>query len=173
MVSSRWTRFATAVVMVFVSIAVAAQPAHANSSVLVQNCDRRDEQFRVNDDGSVSHRWQATPGSAWGAWYSMGGRTNYGQIDAFTNGDCKVEIFVTGTNYEVFTRWQNTANGTTGWHDWASIGGNFSWGPSSIDKFVNFEIVWGVRAQANGTGLFLCNWHTQPYGSPWTGWSVC
>ena len=135
----------------------------------IRNCDNRMEDFKLALDNSVVHRWQLTPGGTWSAWYSLGGQILYYEINGFRNGDCKIEIFGVGTNLAMFTAWQIGANGAGGWSGWATLGGGFHGGPINSHPKDHLNI-WGVCAYGLDDQLW-CNYHTQPNGSPWTGWN--
>lgn len=72
----------------------------------VTNCDGRRERFRVSASNAIEHSWQLSRNGAFSGWESLGGGFLYGDLAVFVNGDCRVEVFGTGLNHEVFTRWQ-------------------------------------------------------------------
>jgi hypothetical protein len=130
----------------------------------VTNCDGRREAFRVAGNRSVEYRYQISPNGAWTQWINMGGTLLYGDLSVGLNGDCKIELLVTGTDHAVWTRWQTNPGGGP-WAPWTSIGGYVTGAPGTV-------IISGtlsVCANYNDLSEY-CNRHTQPYGSPWSGW---
>jgi hypothetical protein len=130
----------------------------------IQNCDGRYEDFRVADNNSAEHRYQLSVGGPWTGWSTLGGTLIFGDLGASRNGDCKIEVFGTGTDFAVWTTWQ-TNPGAGPWASWASLHGQATSAPWT-------DIISGTLAVcALGTDDNVwCNRHTQPYGSPWTGW---
>ncbi len=171
MTGKRLRTLAAAIVIGLASAGAVAAPAQATTAGAT-NCDGRLEAFRVNTSGSVDHWWEFTPGGQRSGWTSLGGQVIYDEIAAFTNGDCKIEIFVVGTNYHMYTNWQIGANGAGGWHGWVDIGGYLGTGPTEYHVFIGGQELWGVRSLTKTTMLKTCARHTQPYGSPWTAWSA-
>lgn len=148
-----------------VQLATELTAAAAGPVWQIENCDGRLEQFRVSASNSAEHRWQQSRGGSWSGWASLGGELLYGDLTVFRNGDCKLEVFGTGTNHAVFTTWQSGPSSRT-WISWASIGGYLISAPGwALNGLGN----WGVCAEGRDHDLW-CNFHTRPEGSPWTGW---
>ena len=148
--------------------AVAAQDqavAGAAPTTWLTNCDGRQEDFRVAANNAAEHRWQQTPGGAWSGWASLGGTLLYGKLTAFLNGDCKIEVFGTGTNHAVWTIWQSSPSSGP-WKGWVSLGGTLIGAPAAVHTSTGLH---GVCAVGTDNQVW-CNRHTQPFGSPWTGW---
>jgi len=131
----------------------------------IVNCDGRLEDFRYSASASLEHRWQTSPGGSWSGWASLGGALLFGDIALFRNADCKIEVFGTGTNHQVYDTWQ-TAPSAGPWHTWASIGGFATSAPwPAIDTAGDP----GVCVFGSDNNIW-CNLHTSPGSSPWTGW---
>lgn len=86
--------------------------------VVVNNSDGRLEVFMVGNDRSLYHRWQESPGGRWSSnWESLGGKWRGGdkkEVVVVINSDGRLEVFMVGTNKELYHRWQESPGGR--WH---------------------------------------------------------
>jgi len=136
----------------------------------IQDCDGRGEMFFVEWDGSVQYRYEiAGSHGDWTGWISMGGTLLYGSLSIGRNGDGKLELFGTGTDHAVWTRWQ-TNPGAGPWAPWTSIGGYVTSAPSTEIISGTLGVCAIYTSPTSGQNYTYCNRHTQPYGSPWSGW---
>ncbi|WP_426507269.1 hypothetical protein ACPPVO_53940 [Dactylosporangium sp. McL0621] len=168
-------------VSVYTPVGLSARGAVTSGSVssgdldfTIQNCGGRYEEFKVFSDRSVQHRWQIAVNGEYSRWDPLNGQVLYSEISGFVN-DCRIEIFGVGLDMQMYTTFQYlnsgaTPPGGTAWPtSWASLAGGFHGGPTSRLWYTGSTYLYGVCA----TGLDYqrwCNHHTQPYGSPWTGW---
>ncbi len=86
------------------------------------NADGRLEVFLQAKDGQIWHVWQLTPNGGWSSWSSLGGPSaaiaNGGPIVG-RNADGRLEIFVTGSDGNLYHMWQTAPN--NGWSGWGPI----------------------------------------------------
>jgi hypothetical protein len=135
----------------------------------ITNCDGRREAFRVAGNGSVQYRYEISVNGAWTEWIGMGGTLLYGSLSVGRNGDGKLELFGTGTDGAVWTRWQ-TNPGAGPWAPWTSIGGYVTSAPVTEIISGTLGVCAIYTSETSGLEYSYCNRHTQPYGSPWSGW---
>ncbi|MGA9489444.1 MAG: hypothetical protein WBV80_04215 [Mycobacterium sp.] len=91
-------------------------------------------------DSQLWHLWQTTPSGSWSQWHShgkpqssAGGRPGVWNTPALAlNSDKRLELFVPGSNSELWHIWQTTRGG--GWSDWLSHGK-----PTGFDVFGVFQ----------------------------------
>jgi hypothetical protein len=120
--------------------------------------------------GSLSHKWQTTPGSSnWASYNSLSGtvRAN-GDPAVIANADGRLEVFVVGTDNALWHRWQ-TAAGSSTWSQWTSLGGVMKADTSPVvarnsDGRLDVFVV--------GTNNQLYHkWQSAAGSSTWSGWS--
>src|ERR1700677_3901615 len=104
--------------------AFASDPMASSPLLVGQDANGQLEVFKLDDDGTLYHRWRKTSNGAWSSWASLGGSLSPGlAIVNDTNGE--VEIFGidrTTQNLE-YTR-QLSAN-SLDWFPWTNLGGAF------------------------------------------------
>ena len=88
------------------------------------NQDGRLEVFLLGKDGAIWHRWQVAPDSGWSDWASLGApAVAIHQTSASwrcgKNGDGRLELFVVGTDGNIYHIFQTTPNG--GWSAWGGL----------------------------------------------------
>jgi hypothetical protein len=137
-------------------------------SAEVANCDGRREIFWVDVDNSVRHAYLVPGTIATWAEEDLGGEIKFDWIVVFRNFDCKIEVFGVGGDNAMWTIWQ-TRPAAGPWSAWHSIGGILTGRPEMYwDQYRNLLGVCALGADTPPRRW--CNNHTQPYGSPWTGW---
>jgi hypothetical protein len=94
------------------------------SHVVGRNSDGRQELFALAEDGALWQKWQLTPNNGWSEWKSMGtpgsGITLSNQFTVGRNQDGRQEVFVLGSDGNLWQIWQTAPNG--GWSDWGKLG---------------------------------------------------
>jgi acylphosphatase len=98
--------------------------------VVAQNADGRLEVFVVGSDKQLHHRWQTTPNSSsqWSEiWTVLGGEHWPPSSDPGIgrNADGRLEIFLVGSDKQLYHRRQTAPNSSTWSEAWISLGGQF------------------------------------------------
>ena len=92
--------------------------------VVGRNADGRQEIFAVGDDNGLWQKWQVAPNNGWSVWRTLGTPArDISLTDQFTvgsNQDGRQEVFVVGSDENVWQIWQTAPNG--GWSDWRKLG---------------------------------------------------
>ena len=97
-------------------------------AVVASNADGRLEVFLLGNDLNIWHIWQTAPNGTWSAWQTLGSPTtaggspilNYrGRWQIGKNSDGRVELFVAGTDGNVYHIWQIAPNGV--WSGWGPL----------------------------------------------------
>ena len=89
--------------------------------VIMRTHDSRLEIFAVGSDSALYHRWQDRPNGEWNgsSWESLGGKwrgDDKKELVVVINSDDRLEVFMVGTNKELYHRWQESPGGR-----WVSI----------------------------------------------------
>jgi hypothetical protein len=94
------------------------------SHVVGRNADGRQEIFAIGDDHALWQKWQVAPNDGWSEWKTLGTPVrDLPLTEQFTvgrNQDGRQEVFVTGSDGNVWQIWQTAPNG--GWSDWRRLG---------------------------------------------------
>lgn len=91
--------------------------SEGSSLAAARNDDGHLEVFAISSGHELFHTWQdASSGSGWSAWSSMGGWSD--QIAVSQNRSGRLEVFARGSDQALYHRWQ----GDDGWADWARLG---------------------------------------------------
>jgi hypothetical protein len=93
------------------------------SHAVGRNADGRQEIFAVGDDGTLWQKWQVAPNNGWSEWKTLGTPAR----DVFLtsrfilgkNQDGRQEVFVVGSDENVWQIWQTAPNGD--WSDWRKL----------------------------------------------------
>lgn len=94
-----------------------------NMKAAARNKDGRLEEFKINADGSVSHRWQTEPSGGWSGLVPLEPDAGYIMdkeqgIAAGENSDGRIELFATsGFGVDVH-KWQDAAGN---WNNWTAF----------------------------------------------------
>ena len=99
-----------------------------NGPAVASSADGRLEVFAVGDDSALWHIWQTAPNNGWSNWTSHGKppREGGGLLDLWgspglaPSADGRLELFVVGSNTELWHIWQTAPN--NGWSGWKSHG---------------------------------------------------
>ena len=104
--------------------AIASDPVASSRLLVGQDANGQLEVFKLDDDGTLYHRWRKTSNGAWSSWASLGGSLSSGlAIVNDTNGE--VEIFgVDRTTQNLEYIRQLSAN-SLDWFPWTNLGGTF------------------------------------------------
>jgi hypothetical protein len=158
----------------------AAYAAAPGPSRACENADGRMESFYVADVTSLTpsatiHEWEVTAGGSTRS-ASLGGDT--WQIFApgcARNAAGQMHVFITGTNGQVYTKWQNTPNSSTSYSAWyGGLGapprgvissGNVGAAMASTGKIEIFAI----SCDSISVCQMYTKWQTAPNGG-WSGW---
>ncbi|MBR7837381.1 hypothetical protein KDL01_29145 [Actinospica durhamensis] len=89
---------------------------------IVANADGRLEAFIRQDDGTVFHAWQTSPGSGWSTWRPLtgSGAVGFGP-SAVRNTNGRLEAFAITPGHKLEHAWQEQPGGEQ-WHDWQVMG---------------------------------------------------
>jgi hypothetical protein len=106
------------------------QWSHRRRPAVAQNADGRLEVFVVGSDKQLHHRWQTTPNSSsqWSEiWTVLGGEHWPPSSDPGIgrNADGRLEIFLVGSDKQLYHRRQTAPNSSTWSEAWISLGGQF------------------------------------------------
>lgn len=133
--------------------------------------------FLIGNNGQLYYSYQQNSES-WSGWHSLGGQfSNEDSIGLGPDEDgpySSVQVFVIGSNHQLYTNWQTGSGGGAAWSGWLALGGNWP-----------FQDTIGVGNDQNGLlKVFLIGNTTQLYTaqqafapiSPWsyqswTGWT--
>jgi GH25 family lysozyme M1 (1,4-beta-N-acetylmuramidase) len=108
---------------------------------------------------------QNCPNCVWGAWAASGGPRVFGAPAAVGyNADLRMQIFVRGSDNNVWTQWKTSLNG--GWSSWYNYGGDIR-GNVTVGYLPNGAMQIFARSAANS--VITMN-QTGPNGG-WTAWS--
>lgn len=127
-----------------------------------RNGQGRLEFFVLGTDGSVSCRWETSPGGPWSSGYTrFTGPVSFISNPAVCNNqDGRLQIFLTGLDSHVYTKWQTSIGGD--WYpDWQDFGGSVIGDPEAAlhnngaqELFVRMSdrsIYTRYQAQVNGS----------------------
>jgi hypothetical protein len=144
------------------------------------NADGRLEVFVADSGGKLWHRWQTQPNNGWSGWDSLD-RPKRGNwftrvsvdgdpsivVNEFAQPAGRLEVFVQGTDSELWHIWQQTPNGS--WSSWASLGAPSADLNDSPVVARNFDGRLEVFVQGGDDQL----WHIwQQEGDPiWSDWA--
>jgi hypothetical protein len=110
-------------------------PSHVTSVSVGTDQDGRLEFFTLMTDGTVDHLWQDTPSGSWDrSVYRLGYVTDppvgsiawsiqhFGirQIELGNRADGRIEVFVVGNDYQLYTMTQSSPNGGKAHNDWTT-----------------------------------------------------
>lgn len=92
--------------------------------VVGRNADGRQEIFGIGADHALWQQWQVQPNGGWSEWKRLGTPAKdidlSGQFTVGRNQDGRQEIFVAGSDGNVWQIWQTSPNG--GWSNWGKLG---------------------------------------------------
>jgi len=93
----------------------------ADRPALARSADGRLELFVTGQDGSLYHQWETAVGTfTWSGWMSMGNPAGAGGLVDHpvlaASADGRLELFITGSDGNVWHMWQMAAS--NGWSDW-------------------------------------------------------
>ncbi len=83
-------------------------------------------QAKGSAPGTVVSIAQRTPGGAWGRWTDLGGTVVQPTVAVGTTADGRLQIFASGANGDVWSRWQEVSGGWSAWTDFGGKGLGFS-----------------------------------------------
>ncbi len=86
---------------------------------------------------------------------------------AIENADGRIEVFVRGTDAQLWHIWQTSPNGN--WSGWASLGGYMLSTPVAV-RNADGRLEVFATSYLNG-GPLAHIWQTSPNG-PWSGWAA-
>ncbi len=153
---------------------------------VAQNQDGHLEVFVVGSDGAVWHRWQTAPNGNWSEWAPFGQPNGVSfavnsvpPIQVEQNADGRVEVFLLGSDDNVWHIWQTAQN--NGWSGWGNLGrpNSIPIGGSSLVRNQGGELeifvennntgeLWSIRqVDPNGKRGWVANWTS--LGSPSPG----
>jgi Tfp pilus assembly protein FimT len=95
-------------------------------SVVIANSDGRLQAFVVGTNNALYYKAQTSPGSnTWSSsWASLGGGIKVDTSPAVArNNDGRLQVFVVGTNNQLYYKTQTAAGGSTWSTSWTSLGG--------------------------------------------------
>lgn len=145
------------------SVSLTGNPA------IMQAIDRRMEVFAVNTNGELTHIYQTVIDGGWSSWMSHGkpaGVNLVGSPFAANAADRKIEVFVRGSDANVWHIWQTVPNGGMG--SWE----NLSNGGSAISSDITSALSQDGRIEIFALAADHNIWHraqTAP-NSGWTSW---
>ena len=92
--------------------------------------DGRMQIFICTADGNVYTMWKLTtnPNSGWSSWSSLGnigtgiGSVYFAGVSVGVLSDSRLQIFVMGTDGNVYSKWKLTTDPNSGWSGWTSLG---------------------------------------------------
>lgn len=150
--------------ILFVSPAVTADPAFSGPYV-GQDASGQSEVFKLDDDGTLYHRWRKPSNGAWSAWSSLGGSLASG-ISIVNNTNGQMEIFgVDRTNHHLERIRQLAAN-SADWSPWTNLGGVFEpWLAAELNLDGRME-VFAVDSKTHRV-RYRCQTDSPGNWSPW------
>ena len=88
--------------------------------------DGRQAVFVIGNSGSLYNNWQTSPTSTnWNGWNDLTGwLAEAARLAVGRNSDGRLEVFTLGTDGIAYHTWENSANASTNWSGWASLGSN-------------------------------------------------
>ncbi|MFN2465408.1 MAG: hypothetical protein ABR598_03985 [Candidatus Dormibacteria bacterium] len=138
--------------------------------LMATNVDGRQEAFVLGSDGRVWHAWQGAVNGAWTQFYAIGGPVS----GAFAsdpavglNPDGRLEVFVTGSDGDVYHAWQQCAG--CGWTPFYSLGQPSGAGLTGIPSVATNS---DGRLELFAVAPDGAAWHAwqQTVGGGWTAW---
>jgi hypothetical protein len=100
----------------------------------------------------------------WSTVFTFGG-SSFGEVGVGTNADGRQEIFVVGTDGQLWHSWQNNPNGF--WSDWQPLGGSF---PLTSTPAVGRNQDGRLEMFVRGTDGALWHQYQVAPNSYWSGW---
>lgn len=141
------------------------------SPVVALNANGALSVFGRDSDGAIWLSQQASAGGAWGAWASMGGKTNTEDALAVapnTNG--RLTLILNNSAATVSFRTQTSASSTT-WTAWANLlGGAHGFTRPAVTRHADGRLVVFFHADAGGHELDFQS-QTSPGAATWNNWT--
>jgi GH25 family lysozyme M1 (1,4-beta-N-acetylmuramidase) len=110
--------------------------------------------------------WQNCANCGWVGWSAFGGPTVFGDpVSVGYNADGRVQVFVRGSDNNMWTTWKTNVNGG-GWYAWQNYGGPIN-GDVTVGYLPNGAMQVFARSSSN---TVMTMWQTGPNGG-WTAWS--
>jgi hypothetical protein len=104
--------------------AVASDPSASSHLFVGRDATGELEVFKLDNDGTLYHRWRKASNGAWSSWSSLGGSLSPG-LAIINDTSGKMEIFgVDRTTQNLECSRQLSAN-SLDWSSWVNLGGEF------------------------------------------------